>query len=127
MLPTVPSTGHEWVVEALGCDQLSLTRPETLAAVFDAIVQDLKLNPVLPAQWHCFPAPGGVTGMLMLAESHLTVHTFPEYGAACFNLFCCTPRVEWSWSEKLGDLLGAEHVTVRELRRDYTRLSSAVK
>jgi S-adenosylmethionine decarboxylase len=57
--------------------------------------------------------------MLLLAESHLTVHTFPEHGSLCLNLFCCTPRTEWPFAERLGELLGAERVTVRHVERAY--------
>ena len=42
---------------------------------------------VVDEKWHPFPAasagqPGGVTGVLLLAESHLAVHTWPEIRAA---------------------------------------------
>jgi S-adenosylmethionine decarboxylase len=107
------------VVEAFGCEAGRLGDVAALAAVFDAAVRELELHPVGEARWHRFPAPGGVTGMLMLAESHLTVHTFPEHGSACFNLFCCTPRPGWDWAGRLTALLGATDVQVRVLSRDY--------
>ena len=91
----------------------------SLQALFGAIVHELSLHPVGEAAWHQFPAPGGITGMLMLAESHLTVHTFPEHASACLNLFCCTPRAAWAWDARLAVLLGAQAVLVRELAREY--------
>lgn len=111
--------GSEWIVEAYGCDPVRLADPASLQALFDAIIADLALHPVAPAQWHQFPAPGGITGMVMLAESHLTVHTFPEHGSACINLFCCTPRPAWPWRERLQALLGADQVQCRQLPREY--------
>ncbi len=90
-----------------------------LRALFGQIVRNLSLNPVGDATWHQFPAPGGITGLLMLAESHLTVHTFPEHASLCLNLFCCTPRVEWPWAERLAEAMGAERVQVRTLEREY--------
>jgi len=33
----------------------------------------------------------GVTGLLLLTESHLACDTFPERGFASFNLYCCRP------------------------------------
>ncbi len=119
------TAGHEWVVEAFGCEPARLASLSALHAVFDAMIHELALHPVAPAQWHRFPEPGGITGMVMLAESHLTVHTFPEHGSACINLFCCTPRASWAWAERLRDLLGAEDVVVREFARDY--VSSAAR
>lgn len=85
-------SGREWVVDAYGCDPAALAEPSLLERAFDEIVHALDLHPVAPAQWMQFPGPGGITGMLMLAESHLTVHTFPEHGTLCLNLFCCRPR-----------------------------------
>lgn len=119
-------TGHEWVVEAHGCDPGRLASLPALQALFDAMVAELALHPVAPAQWHRFPAPGGITGMLLLAESHLTVHTFPEHGSLCLNLFCCTPRAAWPFAERLAALVGATDVRLRELVRDYAPQPGAV-
>jgi S-adenosylmethionine decarboxylase len=119
-------TGHEWVVEAHGCDPVRLASLPALHALFDAMVEELALHPVAPAQWHRFPTPGGITGMLLLAESHLTVHTFPEHGSLCLNLFCCTPRAPWPFAQRLGALVGATDVRVRELVRDYAPRDGAV-
>jgi len=43
---------------------------------------------ILHGYFHPF-APCGVTGFLLLAESHLSVHTWPEDGFAAFDIFSC--------------------------------------
>lgn len=111
--------GREWVVEAFGCEPGRLCNSNVLHQLFKAIIADLSLNAVGDARWHAFPSPGGITGVQILAESHLTVHTFPEHGSLCLNLFCCTPREPWAWAEKLEQHVGATHVNVRVLERDY--------
>lgn len=111
--------GDEWIVEAFGCDAARLADRATLSALLDRMVRELALRPIGAGQWHVFPPPAGITGMLLLAESHLTVHTFPEHGSLCLNLFCCTPRATWPFAERLTELLGAERVTVRHLERAY--------
>jgi S-adenosylmethionine decarboxylase len=111
--------GDEWIVEAFGCDAERLADRATLAALFDRMVVELGLRPVGAGQWHVFPPPGGITGMLLLAESHLTVHTFPEHRSLCLNLFCCTPREPWPFAERLAEAVGAARVSVRHLERAY--------
>jgi S-adenosylmethionine decarboxylase len=118
-------TGREWLVEAFGCEAERLTRVSALQRLFDVAVHELALHPVGNAVWHQFPAPGGITGLWLLAESHLTVHTFPEFGSACINLFCCTPRRDWEWSERLAELLGATEVRVRSVPRAYGPMARA--
>jgi S-adenosylmethionine decarboxylase len=110
-------SGCEWVVDAAGCDPATLTSLSTLQALFDELIESLTLNPVSVAQWHQFPGAGGITGLVLLAESHLTVHTFPENGTLCLNLFCCKPRPEWAFERELRGRFGAAEVTVRSLER----------
>ena len=117
--------GDEWIVEAFGCDAERLADRAVLASLFDRMVPELALRPIGAGQWHVFPPPGGITGMLLLAESHLTVHTFPEHGSLCLNLFCCTPRASWPFAERLSELLGAERVTVRHVERAYGAATAA--
>lgn len=114
-----PALGREWIVEAHGCDPASLADLDTLRLLFSRIVDDLSLNEVAGPVWHQFSGPGGITGLSLLAESHLTVHTFPEHGTLCLNLFCCTPRPAWDYAAGLPELFGAEHVDVRVLERRY--------
>jgi S-adenosylmethionine decarboxylase len=118
-LAPLTGAGVEWVVEAFGCDARQLADPDTLAALVDEMVAALALTPVAPAQWHRFPHPGGITGLLLLAESHLALHTFPEHGSLCLNLFCCRPRPQWDFGAGLSRAVGATRVAVRVLDRAY--------
>jgi len=85
-------SGIEWIVEAQGCAAESLRDLAALDGLFQQIIDDLQLRPVGATQWHQFPRTGGITGLCLLAESHLACHTFPEFGSLCLNLFCCVPR-----------------------------------
>jgi S-adenosylmethionine decarboxylase len=109
--------GTEWLVEAAGCDAEALRDVQALREVFARAVAELRLTAVGEAAWHKFPGAGGVTGLLMLTESHLACHTYPEFGVATFNLYCCRARPRWNWEERLVELLGATEVSVRSLER----------
>lgn len=39
--------------------------------------------------FHPFPAPGGITGVVLLVESHLAVHTWPELNAVTLDVYVC--------------------------------------
>jgi len=113
----LPRTGMEWIVDAHGCSPARLRSPHALAAIFKALVAELDLHPLGEANWHEFPGEAGVTGMLMLSESHVTCHTFPETGLATFNLYCCRARQDWPWERRLGEALEATRVSVRRIER----------
>lgn len=117
--------GCEWVIEAYGCNPVRLAHLESIRKVFDALVDGLNLHPVQPALWHQFPpasgsTAGGITGLLLLSESHLTCHTFPEFSSICLNVFCCRPRPEYDFKTVLESLLDAETINVRKLERPYS-------
>jgi S-adenosylmethionine decarboxylase len=114
---TAVGTGEAWSVDAYGCDPARLRSVVDLAAVFAAVVAEVRLSPIAPAVWHAFPGEGGVTGFLLLQESHLAVHTFPERAFAAFDLYCCRERPAWGWDARLAALLGAARVVVRRQRR----------
>jgi S-adenosylmethionine decarboxylase len=120
-----PATGELWTIDAAQCDPDLLRDRAVLGILFDAIVSLLGLHPVAPAIWHTFPHPGGVTGALMLGESHLTVHTFPEHRSACLDLFTCVPRekVESVLRDTLRVVVLASEITVQ---RHARRIADAV-
>jgi len=109
--------GSEWLVEAGGCDEEALRDVTRLGTLFQQVIEELGLHPLHAPSWHQFPGPAGVTGFVMLTESHLACHTYPEHRIAAINLYCCRERPEWPWEERLAELLGATDVRVRRVER----------
>ena len=44
---------------------------------------------VLSSHFHSFGAGAGITGVVLLAESHISIHTWPECGMAAADIFMC--------------------------------------
>jgi S-adenosylmethionine decarboxylase len=109
--------GAEWLVEAAGCREDALTSVAVLGRLFARVIEELDLKALHEPSWHVFPDPGGVTGFVMLTESHLSCHTYPEHGVAAINLYCCRPRPDWPWQQRLTEILGATEVRVRVIER----------
>lgn len=74
------------------CDSALLTDAKRLGALCVQAVQKAGLQAV-GELFHTFPATthgaGGVTATVLLAESHLCVHTWPELGAVTLDVYVC--------------------------------------
>lgn len=108
--------GTEWLVEAIGCDATSLRNESLLRELLGRVMSDLELK-AIGEVWRKFPGESGVTGLIALTESHLACHTYPEYGTATFNLYCCRSRPEWNWETNLKAALTADVVRVTKIER----------
>lgn len=62
-------------------------------------------------------SPQGITGVAVLAESHMSVHTWPEIGYAAFDVFMCGAADPWQAVDVLRTAFDTDRVAVRELRR----------
>ena len=64
----------------------------TVSAEIDALLRagaEAAGARILHSHFHSFGAMMGVTGVLLLAESHISIHTWPEYGFAAADIFMC--------------------------------------
>lgn len=96
------------------CDTALLTDASLLGAQCVQAVQASGLQAVAQL-FHTFPAtphgPGGVTATVLLAESHLCVHTWPETGAVTLDVYVC--NFGGDHSAKAQTLMDALYVVFR--------------
>lgn len=118
--------GRHVIIELWGCDtgvinDAGLVKTAMLEAVRAANATLLDLNV------HMF-SPHGVTGVAVLSESHLSVHSWPEYGYVAADVFTCgettNPRAA---AEELQRHFGSTCCEVRELRRGKFPKTAASK
>lgn len=67
-----------------------------LANFLKALPESIRLHAIGKPLMHKFPdkngvmAEGGITGFVLLSESDITLHTWPEYSYGCIDIFACT-------------------------------------
>jgi S-adenosylmethionine decarboxylase len=81
------SLARHLVAEYYGCDPTILDDPAQLTPLLEEAAREANAT-VLKTCIHQF-SPQGVSGVLILAESHLAVHTWPEHGYASVEIFTC--------------------------------------
>lgn len=86
------SLGSHVLVEMYGCDQETLEATKTVGcAMLDAAVASKAT--VVTDSFHEFQ-PYGVSGAVIIQESHYTIHTWPEHGYAAVDLFYCGGAID---------------------------------
>ncbi|HEX7699857.1 MAG TPA: adenosylmethionine decarboxylase [Kofleriaceae bacterium] len=108
--------GRHLLCEYHGCDRALLNDAEAIRTALVAAVTKSGATP-LHEVVHAF-SPHGVTGVIVIAESHFAIHTWPEYGFAAVDLFTCGDQVDpYLAFEHLRGALRAETHSVVEIRR----------
>lgn len=79
--------GRHLLMEYQGCDRAILDDPERLEGLMRAAASAAHAT-VVAAVFHAF-SPCGTSGVLVLQESHLSIHTWPEYGYAAMDFYTC--------------------------------------
>ncbi|GAB4188680.1 MAG: adenosylmethionine decarboxylase [Calditrichia bacterium] len=72
---------------------------------------------IVESVFHTFN-PYGVSGVVVIAESHLAIHTWPEYGYAAVDVFTCGDEVDpWIATKALQEYFKAKNIKTVELPR----------
>lgn len=76
------------ILECHGCDEEQLKDQAFLQAIMEAGAENARAE-ILHSYFHKFDQGGGVTGVVALAESHISIHTWPEHGYMAVDVFMC--------------------------------------
>ena len=83
--------GRHILVELHDCNRDSLNDLKLIRAVMLKAAVDCGAE-VLGESFHRF-SPQGVSGVVVIAESHISIHTWPEHGYAAADVFTCGTKV----------------------------------
>ena len=112
--------GRHLLVEFTDCDAEHLADVDFIQ---EAMLEAARKSgaTILAHSFHHFSPPdgrGGVSGAVIIAESHLAIHTWPEYRYAAADFFTCGETVDpWKAYDFLQEALKAKHGSAVEFKR----------
>ena len=81
------AVGLHIIADMYGVDPELLARVEKMKKIFEEAVKFAKLSKI-SSDYYQF-RPEGASGIVLIAESHLSFHTWPEYGLATVDIYTC--------------------------------------
>lgn len=110
------SLGKQLIIELFQCDSTILNDLNTLE---HHMLEAVKLSgaTIIKPFFHQF-SPHGITGVVVVAESHFSLHTWPEYGYCALDIFTCGESVNGHDAlDYLKKHLKAANASVMEIKR----------
>ena len=109
--------GEHYICDLSNCNLQLLMDGERVHALFSQAVRESGLT-VVDEGFYKF-SPHGFTCFLLLAESHASLHAWPEYGYCAIDLFTCAIGKDLlPLIQHIKSVLGADNFSVRKLDRD---------
>ena len=113
---TVSALGRHILAELHGVSSERLNDPGLLERTLIGAAQDAGAT-VIESSFNPF-APHGVTGIVVIQESHLSIHTWPEHLYAAVDVFTCGSSVDpWRAYESLKNAFEADRGSAMEVHR----------
>ncbi len=108
--------GTHIIVELSDCNPLILSDVEKVTDILVTAAKQANAE-VLQTAFHRF-TPQGVSGVVVIAESHLSIHTWPEYGYAAMDIYTCGDHTDpWKACRYAAEQFQAKQMLTTEVRR----------
>lgn len=112
----IEQLGRHILVEFYNCDKGILNNHSLIEKYMNDAAERANAT-IVKSVFHMFN-PWGVSGAVVIQESHLTIHTWPEYGYAAVDLFTCGDEINpWIAFDFLKNKLRAEKSEASEVAR----------
>ncbi len=107
--------GRHLLAEFYQCSRETLNDENKISSIMTMAVEVSKATIIRPF-FHKF-SPQGVSGIIVIAESHLAIHTWPEHGYAAVDLFSCGDFDFTGALKYIRDNLNAEKYSILSIKR----------
>jgi S-adenosylmethionine decarboxylase len=110
------SIGKHVIADYYDCNRMIIDDLEKIQLIMRQAATDSGAT-VLDSKFHRF-SPCGVSGIFLISESHLAIHTWPEYCYVAFDLFTCGSKIDPTRCLKMLEKnFEAERVSISEIDR----------
>lgn len=108
--------GTELLIELFDCDESILANVRRIEDIMIQAARATKAQ-IVDVAFHTFK-PFGVSGVIVIKESHIAIHTWPEYRYACVDIFTCGKKTKpWNAQRILSRLLKSKRTAAIEVKR----------
>lgn len=109
--------GRQILVEFYDCNRDTLNNEDDIRAILLEGVRRSGAT-IVSDTFHTF-SPHGVSGVIVIAESHVAIHTWPEHGYAAVDIFTCGETIDpWVIQKYLETHFEADNVSSMEMKRE---------
>jgi S-adenosylmethionine decarboxylase proenzyme len=118
--------GRQILVEFYDCAQSKLN---DVSFIESSLIDAAKASraTLISHNFHKF-SPYGVSGVVVIAESHIAIHTWPEYLYAAVDIFTCGDTIDpWVIQEKLKESFESKNVSSMEMKRGLFKVPKGQK
>ncbi|EKR62534.1 S-adenosylmethionine decarboxylase proenzyme [Leptospira weilii str. 2006001853] len=113
--------GKHVIAEFYDCDYEIINNHELVEDIMLKSV-DLSGATTIKSVFHRF-SPYGVSGVVVVSESHFAIHTWPEYGYCAVDVFTCGDLIDNQAAlDYLKEKLGSKNISVVEMKRGVLNL-----
>ncbi len=118
--------GEHYIIELFDCNKGILN---DLPKIRETLLEAARMAgaTIIDSRFHQF-SPQGVSGMIVIAESHLSIHTWPELGYAALDVFTCSHTLDMeAVLEMLRDSFEPGELDTRYIARGILDRASRMK
>ncbi len=108
--------GHHFLVDFLTCDIQVINN---LKKIREHLIKAAQLAEatIVSDTFHMF-SPQGVSGVVIIAESHMAIHTWPEFACAAVDIFTCSEKMDAQKAiDYLAEAFQAKKIKIQKFER----------
>lgn len=118
--------GRQILVEYYDCETDRINDVDFIESALLEATRRSKAT-IISHNFHKF-SPHGVSGVVVIAESHVSIHTWPEYNYAAVDIFTCGETIDpWVIQEYLKDAFDSKNISSMEMKRGMFKVEPGKK